>query len=99
MTIGKIWRHHLRNDWGLSHLIAEVDEKKRAGARMAIALVSGFVARGRILDEKLSAFVQEFQALRADFHDLEKTDFPPSTWALVENNLKGLLRRGSWAPR
>jgi hypothetical protein len=58
---------------------------------MALGLVDGIIARGKALDDKLSAFVDEFQLLRRDFRELERYDYPPSSWALVENNLKAAV--------
>jgi hypothetical protein len=70
---------------------AETDAAEQDKARMALGLVSGFLARGRALDEKLTAFIEEYQALRGDFHDLERTGYPPSSWSLVEINLKNAV--------
>ena len=70
---------------------AETDEHERSQARLALGLVAGFVARGKALDEKLAAFIEEFQALRKDFHDLESTGYPPSNWRLLEINLKAAV--------
>lgn len=55
---------------------------------MALGLVSGFVARGKALDEKLSAFVEEFQELNRDFTELQKVNYPPATWALIATNMR-----------
>jgi hypothetical protein len=58
---------------------AETDEHERSQARMALGLVAGFVSRGNALDEKLSAFVTEFQELNRDFLELQKVNYPPAT--------------------
>ena len=70
---------------------AETDARERDQARMALGLVAGFVARGKALDEKLAAFLEEFQALRRDFHDLECTGYPPSNWRVLEINLRAAV--------
>jgi hypothetical protein len=66
----------------------ELDEAEQEAARMALGLLQGFAARGQALDDKLAAFVTEFESLSADFHDLEKTGYPPSTWPLVTVSMK-----------
>ena len=72
-------------------IAAETDEHERNQARMALGLISGFIARGKSLDERLASFVAEFQELNRDFLELQKVNYPPATWALIATNMRSAM--------
>jgi len=64
------------------------DEAARRRAAEALELLDAFAKRGAALDSKFSQVIHEYQALCGDFRQLEKLGFPPTTYALVQLNMR-----------
>jgi hypothetical protein len=71
---------------------AENDEAEREKARTALALLSEFEVRGAALDKALDGFVNEYLALTNDIRSLELLGHAPTTFAVIEINMKAAVQ-------
>jgi hypothetical protein len=68
------------------------DGEERADAQKALELLDSFARRGIEMDKKFDEAVAEFNALCAEFRQLEKLGYPPTTFNLVISNMKLALK-------
>jgi hypothetical protein len=71
---------------------AERDATKREKAQKAIALLESFSKRGAALDAKFDEAIAEFNAMSAEFRQLDALGYAPTTHALVASNMKLALK-------
>lgn len=70
---------------------AAADDDEKSRAKQAVDLIDQFEKRGEALDAKLKEFVAEYEALTADFKQLERLGFAPASSPLVATNMRSAL--------